>query len=783
MITRIKLVGWKSHLNSEFEFSRGVNALIGIMGSGKSSVMQAISFALFGNFPSLASRKVKIEDMIMEKPKRMNEAVIELEFVANGKAYYIKRVVDRNKKSHAEIRENNKLLEVGPKAVEREVRRILSLDYDLFSRAVYSEQNGLENFLRIPRGARREQIDDMLRLDRYERVRESSVKIKNRLIDEQKSKIKVLDDIKKKGVEEIVNKLEKEIENLKKEQENVGKRLSALSKKREELANTIHAYEKNSEVLHTKERFVESLKSKVNEVENELKKKIEKLSKVGISENIEDVRKNIALLRDEISRLEKYLDSSRKEIAEKNARVSVLERQIKDMEIAREEKLKAERIIKQIESKYKVAIEEVIESKKEIVEKIGNQIAHLEARIEETKSSIDDLARAKGKCPVCNSLLDDKRKEEIIKEKKELLERWEKAIEVKKKEMASVEKERDACERDYEDLINAKNKLKEIGNIEEEVKNNEKEIAILREQIEERVADIKASMDSLNKAREKLEGEIIKEREVMEMEIIKKGIEEDRQRITKMKSDIESSEKEIEHIKNWLAKIDFEDLKSKLNKIVWEEGKLRERVRSLNALEKEKRNALEYYRKDIELYNKYSAEVKQLNEIIKKMDSFIEVVVNTQTQLRERFLETINNVMNAVWEELYPYPDFDRIGIYFEDNDYILKLFSAKGPINIEKASGGERTLASLALRIAFSLAFTPNLRWLILDEPTHNLDRNAIEHFGYALREKINDLVEQVFIITHDEMLADSVTGAIYKLERNKETEGATIVRRINQS
>ena len=47
MITRVELKWWKSHEHSIFEFSRGTNVLVGINGSGKTSVMQAISFALF----------------------------------------------------------------------------------------------------------------------------------------------------------------------------------------------------------------------------------------------------------------------------------------------------------------------------------------------------------------------------------------------------------------------------------------------------------------------------------------------------------------------------------------------------------------------------------------------------------------------------------------------------------------------------------------------------------------------------------------------------------------
>jgi exonuclease SbcC len=97
MITRIKLRNWKSHLDSELSFSKGVNALIGIMGSGKTSVMQAIAFALFGTFSGISSRRLSLDDLIMSKPQAKDEASVEIEFVLDGKKYVVKRTIERER--------------------------------------------------------------------------------------------------------------------------------------------------------------------------------------------------------------------------------------------------------------------------------------------------------------------------------------------------------------------------------------------------------------------------------------------------------------------------------------------------------------------------------------------------------------------------------------------------------------------------------------------------------------------------------------------------------------
>ncbi len=64
-----------------------------------------------------------------------------------------------------------------------------------------------------------------------------------------------------------------------------------------------------------------------------------------------------------------------------------------------------------------------------------------------------------------------------------------------------------------------------------------------------------------------------------------------------------------------------------------------------------------------------------------------------------------------------------------------------------------------------------------MLDEPTHNLDTASIDLLGETLRDRLPGLIEQIFLITHEERLESAVSGNLYKLERNKELDEATRV------
>ncbi len=668
MISKVSLKNWKSHLESDFQFTPGVNALVGIMGSGKSSVMDSICFALFGTFPLHNSRKIGLDDLIMNKPNRQEKSEIELDFLVNGNKYKIKRVIERGKgTTYAEIRENEKLLDISPTNVTDYVENLLKIDYSLFSRAIYSEQNNIDYFLTIPKGKRMQYIDEMLKVDRFERARESITKIKNNMIERKKEKLKTIKDLETENLEEKLKKIETELnEIVKREKEYV----EELEKAKEEKNNTskkLYEIENNWKELVKNEKLLIGIENSLKEIEYILSQKTQKLAELNLYE------------------IDNELDKTKKSIKE---------------------------------------FEEVLKSKEREHDEKREKISSLNTELRLITKEVRDILNLGNKCHVCESEINENKRQQLIKSRQE------------KEDV--LRSEVNSCVKNLENLT------EEVYDIKSSIKAFEKRTYELKNLLSEFdvLADLKSKVEKNNLAKADIEN-----------------------RIKTLKPLI--NENEIRNTREMLA-----ILQSK-------EATLIAKISGLEQIEVKNKTIYTSLKERFGLLEKYRVDVGKTDKYVDEISKFVKSIELTQEILRTEFLKNVNLIMEKIWNDLYPYDDLESVRLKIDD-DYILETRVGNNWVPVEMLSGGERTLCCLALRIAFSLAFTPNLKWLILDEPTHNLDASAISNFSYVLKDKISEFVKQVFLITHEDSIADFINdtnGSIYRLERDKKSHGATQV------
>jgi len=86
MITSVELGNFLSHTETSLEFGNGVTVFVGHNGAGKSSIIDAITFALFGQH-TRKSNKGLIK-------RGTDKAFAKVVFNANGKQYQVERKID-----------------------------------------------------------------------------------------------------------------------------------------------------------------------------------------------------------------------------------------------------------------------------------------------------------------------------------------------------------------------------------------------------------------------------------------------------------------------------------------------------------------------------------------------------------------------------------------------------------------------------------------------------------------------------------------------------------------
>jgi len=781
VITQVRLKNWRSHADTELKFSEGTNCFVGMMGTGKTSILDSICFAFFGTFPHLQQKKIKLEDILMKKPSPKEQAEVVVNFETGDSDWSIKRTVAKGRSS-AELRKGGELIE-GPQPIKvnEEIKKILKMDYDLFTRAIYSEQNQLDMFLTIPKGQRLKKIDELLAIDKFEKARVNTSSLINRckmVINERNKFVQSLEtdetlkrlDIFRKELADLHTKeieMKAQTKQVKNRREKLENDMSKL-KEQEKRLNTIEEENKKySALIEITEKDIEDLKTSLVEFAEDTTEQLqtegEKLSKdiEVLDKNYEDENKHLELLRESH--------------ADMNASIKINEERIEDLKMEIEE---GNKILLQIKKTPVEKLEKELEKENKALENKQLKYQKTQAKISEIEESITELSKVTGgNCPICGTKLTEAHKESLISKReksigdlKEELKIIEPEIKQVQKEIKSMEdkiRKLESLEMKVEDIVDKK---KELKNFEDELldfKLKNKEVSNEKSMLEKNLELIQKNLKNLKERHDRIIA-IVKTKEEVDLKM---------RRLKDYKFNLNKLAVEKESLAGFSSFI-LERLNQEYRAIIKLEAELEANLGNLLTNYADKQKFIEELEKKKKTLEDYKTEIRRIDGISQQFELLESALTMTQEQLRKDFVSAVNSAMQAIWSDLYPYKDYYSIRLGIEEGDYVLQLQDSTGWIPVDGiASGGERSMAALALRMAFSFVLAPQLLMLFLDEPTENLDSQAIEELAKVLRERISNLVEQCFLVTHDERLKEAVTGYCYVFERDKSRDGETKV------
>ena len=143
--------------------------IVGSTGSGKSSILDAMTFALFGSVPRLGKGSVGPIVNSLSKQARLS-----LEFEVEGTSYVSTRVVKRTATgaSNVEIRleSGEEVVASGKKEMEEAISQLLGLSYEQFTRTIVLPQGEFAAFLKDQPADRQKLLRRLLGIELYERM-------------------------------------------------------------------------------------------------------------------------------------------------------------------------------------------------------------------------------------------------------------------------------------------------------------------------------------------------------------------------------------------------------------------------------------------------------------------------------------------------------------------------------------------------------------------------------------------------------------------------------------
>ena len=144
--------------STTIDFERGLNLIFGKNGSGKSSILDALSFCLFGQ----PYRKVKIGTLVNRKNKK--GLSVECEFVVNKKDTF--RIVRTLKPDSVQIFKNDKSLDLlsTKKLNQDEIDNIIGLNHQMFKQIISLAVNYNKPFLTMTAQEKRDIVESVFNI-------------------------------------------------------------------------------------------------------------------------------------------------------------------------------------------------------------------------------------------------------------------------------------------------------------------------------------------------------------------------------------------------------------------------------------------------------------------------------------------------------------------------------------------------------------------------------------------------------------------------------------------
>jgi exonuclease SbcC len=271
---RIRLSNFKPYGDADLRLTEGVTVIHGLNGSGKSSLLEACFFALYGS----KALDGTLDDVVT---KGEEETAVELWFTHDGTSYRIERTLrvydDRiDHQCTLESTDSSDVTRDGARAVREFVTELLRMDAEAFVNCAYVRQGEVNELINATPRERQDTIDDLLQLGTLEEYRKRAGDARlgvEDVLENRRGRLDQLDEQiaakEERDLHERLNGLESELSTIIDKIERYEGQRERATETREAAAETLSAHAEKREKLDAVKSTIGEIEAAIREAERE----------------------------------------------------------------------------------------------------------------------------------------------------------------------------------------------------------------------------------------------------------------------------------------------------------------------------------------------------------------------------------------------------------------------------------------------------------------------------------------------------------------------------------
>lgn len=837
ILNSILLHNFKKYKKTKISFGNSMIGIFGNNGAGKSSLFEAVTWALYGVAQSMEGREgVRQQDLIRDGQEEMG---VEVEFSLAGHQYTVARYLNVKRGVKSRLWIDGKLQAQKSREVIARVEEILGVNAKGFVSSSFIRQKELDLITSAIASERKKLINRLFNLRIYEKFEEAAKNSKKEKENEHLFVKKQIQD-QEKELEQLpfkemdLNDLKKTVDELYREYRTVEAQAKSIKESYTRIEEEYRHFMDCKSRLELIRKDIGALENTIKEKERELReiekalerKKLlgpeyilflqlrEKLSSLNDVKKVYDGKMHLA------QNLETELNITRKGL---EGRIAECQKDIVDFCDEKGKLTESKQNLEMIKEKI-TQYKDILSDKEEQLDKINKlkdreteiiaeRAQHIHKISELTEEMLDIQSIGIGApCPKCKRPLEESHYEELrSRYAKEV------ALEEKAKEKldgrlnllsdmkGESQSKLDALKREEKKLEELKLREKEylkaemrLETIERNIKDREKKINECRENIQE-LEDKSHEIDSLREeikslqfdpeeyesvksdidARTHIEREMIQlEERISKRENIAASIFSLQEKLQATNEKMKKSEREFNELQDIPEK--FEEIKDQRDEIIQKEMLIsREYTQKKTQYEERKKELerLQDMKEDLKTKIETKKEIEQMIIIYGILqDAFKQIPVQIQSRLRPRIRRETSELLNEVTDGKYPYINLEKdysLTVYYDGNYYPVSRFS-----------GGEKDLINLCLRVGISRVLVSlsaqenfaRIQSLFLDECFGSFDIERRNNLLSALNQ-LRKYFAQIILISHIEDIKEALPESFYVEEIG---DGTSIVKKI---